>query len=67
MQKAWPTNPSLLIPGVNDTWNAFQKLSSGKAVTSKDWKVAREELHKEFKAYLANGGEQLKNKDDMFR
>jgi hypothetical protein len=65
--KVWPEHPSLLIPGVNDTWNAFQREWRGKAVTSEEWKAAREELHAGFKAHLANGGEQLKNKDDMFR
>lgn len=65
--KVWPEHPSLLIPGVNDTWNVFQKGFRGKAVTPQEWKAAKEELHQEFKSFLASGGEPLKNKDDTFR
>ena len=56
VSKGWPIQPQFLIPGVNDTWNEFQKSSRGKTVTSNDWKTARAVLHEEFKQYLATGG-----------
>jgi hypothetical protein len=65
--RSWPEHPRLLIPGVNDTWNDFQRFYRGKTVTPDDWKVARAVLHEDFKTYLASGGEPLQSKDDTFR
>ena len=54
---AWPEHGCFLIPGVNDTWNLFQKSRKGRAIsTSKDWKEAREKLHSEFEDFIAMGG-----------
>ena len=66
-RKEWPDHPRFLIPGVNDTWNEFQKSSRGKTVTSNDWKTARAVLHDEFKQYLATGGAPLNSCDETFR
>jgi hypothetical protein len=52
----WPSEVKLLIPGINDTWNDFQKLCKGKLTTPDEWKLAREALRKEFNEHLANGG-----------
>jgi hypothetical protein len=52
----WPTDPKFLIPGVNDTWNDYQKFRKGAVVTSKDWKDARKELNAQFQQYLSEGG-----------
>ena len=52
----WPKDGSTLIPGVNDTWNEFQKFKNGKIVTSADWRAAKQALHKEYTAYLKQGG-----------
>jgi hypothetical protein len=53
---AWPEHGCFLVPGVNDTWNEFQKSSIKKDVSTKDWKAAREKLHSQFSEYLAKGG-----------
>jgi hypothetical protein len=53
----WPEHPRFLIPGVNDSWNDYQKFCKGKSVTGKDWKEARQALQKQYQAYLAEGGE----------
>jgi hypothetical protein len=52
----WPQHPQYLIPGVNDSWNDFQKFCKGQVVTGKEWKVAREALHAEYKIFIAEGG-----------
>jgi hypothetical protein len=52
----WPVEAKLLIPGINDTWNDFQKFCKGKLITTAHWKLAREDLRKKFNEYLANGG-----------
>ena len=52
----WPQHPKFLIPGVNDSWNDFQKFCKGKVVTGKEWKEARQLLHAEYQTYLAEGG-----------
>ena len=52
----WPTHPKFLIPGVNDTWNDYQKFRKGAVVTSKDWKDARQALNAQFQQYLSEGG-----------
>ena len=54
--KMWPEHGHMLIPGVNDTWNDFQKYSRGKIVSSIDWKKAREVLYLKYEDYLASGG-----------
>ncbi len=56
VQSRWPDDERLLIPGVNDTWNLFQKFSKGKVVTGRDWKEARQTLHDKYQTFLANGG-----------
>jgi hypothetical protein len=52
----WPQHPEFLIPGVNDSWNDFQKYCKGKVVTGKEWKEARQLLHAEYQRYIAEGG-----------
>ncbi len=52
----WPQHPQFLIPGVNDSWNDFQKFCKGKAVTGKEWKQARQLLHEEYQKFIAEGG-----------
>ena len=52
----WPAEVKFLIPGINDTWNEFQKSRKGMLFTPSDWKSAREALRKEFNEHLANGG-----------
>jgi hypothetical protein len=52
----WPLHPQFLIPGVNDSWNDFQKFCKGKVVTGNEWKVARQALHLEYKIFIAEGG-----------
>jgi hypothetical protein len=54
---SWPAHARFLIPGVNDSWNDYQRFCKGKAVTSKDWKEARQALQAQYQAYLADGGE----------
>lgn len=65
--RVWPEHPRYLVPGVNDTWNEFQKFSRGKTVTPDDWKTARAALREEFRQYLAIGGEPMKGCDETFR
>jgi hypothetical protein len=55
-ESQWPTHPKFLIPGVNDTWNDYQKFRKGTVVTSKDWKDARQALNAEFQQFLSEGG-----------
>jgi hypothetical protein len=57
----WPEHPCLLIPGINDTWNVFQKKNRGKSVSSADWKAARYALHAQYRKFLADGG--IPNRD----
>ena len=64
---AWPQHGRFLIPGVNDTWNEFQKTSMGKMVSSQDWKKARASLHLEFEEYIASGGIPIKAADESCR
>ena len=52
----WPTEVRFLIPGINDTWNDYQKLCKGRLTTPAEWKSAKEKLRKEFNEHLANGG-----------
>jgi hypothetical protein len=52
----WPAEAKFLIPGVNDTWNDYQKFRKGVVVTSKDWKDARKILNGQYQQYLAEGG-----------
>ena len=61
---SWPEHPRYLIPGINDTWNVFQKKNRGKVVTSSDWKAARCLLHAQYRKFLAEGG--IPNKDVGF-
>ncbi len=56
VQSRWPEDARFLIPGVNDTWNLFQKFSKGKSVNGRDWKVARQALHDKYQIFLAEGG-----------
>ena len=46
----WPFDGRYLIPGVNDTWNCFQKKFRGKTVTAAEW---REEKAKLFAHYIS--------------
>jgi hypothetical protein len=55
-QFEWPADARFLIPGVNDTWNCFQKFCRGKVVTPMQWKVAKSEL---FSQYAATTGSNL--------
>ncbi len=52
----WPQHARFLIPGVNDTWNDFQKFCKGKAVNGKEWKEARQLLHTQYQDFIAEGG-----------
>jgi hypothetical protein len=52
----WPAEAKLLIPGINDTWNDFQKARKGRLFTPSDWKLAREALRKEFNEHVMSGG-----------
>jgi hypothetical protein len=63
----WPERGELLIPGINDTWNEFQKHSKGKSVSSADWKLAKEILYKEYEEHLAKGGTAEGITDDWCR
>ena len=63
----WPAHAQFLIPGVNDTWNNFQKSRKGVVSTSKDWKDARQALYSEFQRYLSAGGLPLRFDKDMQR
>jgi hypothetical protein len=56
VQSRWPEDVRFLIPGVNDTWNFFQKFSKGKSVTGRDWKEARQALNSQYQIFLAEGG-----------
>ena len=63
----WPEYGCFLIPGVNDTWNEYQKSVKGKVVLSQDWKKAREILHSEYEDYLAKGGIPVRADDESRR
>ncbi len=52
----WPVHGKYLIPGVNDTWNHFQKFCSGKCVSPEDWKSARQKLHDDYREHILEGG-----------
>ena len=67
VQSRWPDDVQFLIPGVNDTWNLFQKFSKGKMVTGRDWKAARQALHDEFQKFLENGGSPESLREDSQR
>jgi hypothetical protein len=56
----WPTAGRFLIPGINDTWNEFQKFNKGKIVTPEEWRSAKAILHKDFQAHVGEGGEMLR-------
>ncbi len=62
----WPQHGCLLIPGVNDTWNEFQKSCSG-VVSSIDWKKAREKLQSEYEDFLSKGGIPTRVAEDSCR
>ena len=53
----WPEHARYLIPGVNDSWNDYQKFCKGKAVTGTEWKEARQALHEQYQTYLEEGGQ----------
>ncbi len=55
-ESEWPVHAQFLIPGVNDTWNNYQKFRKGGFATGKDWKEARQALHAEFQQYISEGG-----------
>jgi hypothetical protein len=55
-ESEWPAHARFLIPGVNDTWNNYQKFRKGGISASKDWKDARQALHAEYQQYLVEGG-----------
>ncbi len=57
-QHSWPQHGRFLVPGVNDTWNDFQKFGTRnrKIATSKDWRVARAALHVEYQQFIDEGG-----------
>ncbi len=54
----WPLHGCLLMPGVNDTWNEFQKAwkGTGKLVNAQDWRAARAALHAQYQQFIADGG-----------
>ncbi len=52
----WPVHGTGLIPGVNDTWNEFQKFNNGKTVTSSDWRSAKNVLNAQYREHLEQGG-----------
>ncbi len=56
VQSQWPEDVRFLIPGVNDTWNLFQKYCKGKTVTGTNRKDARKELYDKYQIFLAEGG-----------
>jgi hypothetical protein len=57
-QIPWPPHGRFLIPGVNDTWNEFQKFCKGtkKLLTSNDWRAAKAALHAQYQQFIAEGG-----------
>ncbi len=55
-ESLWPEHAQFLIPGVNDTWNSYQKFHKGVKSGSNDWKEARQALHAEFQRFLSDGG-----------
>jgi hypothetical protein len=63
----WPEHGCFLIPGVNDTWNEFQKSLKGRVATTQDWKTIREILHSEYENYLAKGGIPARAEDESRR
>jgi hypothetical protein len=63
----WPVHASLLVPGINDTWNEYQKLCKGRIVSSVDWKQAKDALHKEYEDFLARGGIPASQDDERCR
>jgi hypothetical protein len=67
LQTRWPEDVRFLIPGVNDTWNLFQKFSKGRTVTGKDWKEARQALHDKYHNFLAEGGSPESMQEDAQR
>ncbi len=63
-QKFWPQHGRFLIPGVNDTWNEYQKFCRGRLCTPDNWRSAREALHAEYQQFVAEGGIPLKIGDE---
>jgi hypothetical protein len=51
----WPEHGRYLIPGVNDTWNCFQKFCKGASVTAAMWKEAKAVLLTEYAIHHAVG------------
>ncbi len=68
-QTSWPQNGRFLIPGVNDTWNDFQKFckATRRISTSKDWREARATLRGEYQQFIAEGGLPLRFEHQTFR
>jgi hypothetical protein len=52
----WPLHGRFLIPGINDTWNNFQKFSKGRTSAPCDWAKARKILYEEYEEFLVQGG-----------
>ncbi len=59
----WPLHGRYLIPGLNDTWNVYQKLKRGLSVKPAEWHAARAALRSEHEEYIASGGVQLTIED----
>ena len=49
----WPSNPSELVRGVNDSWNSYQRAQKGRTVTTAEWKAERETLWQEYEKCMA--------------
>jgi hypothetical protein len=49
----WPIHGRYLVPGVNDTWNCYQKFCRGNVVTASQWKAAKAELAAQYAEYYA--------------
>lgn len=56
IEMVWPSHARFLVPGINDTWNEYQKLCKGRIVSSVDWKQSKDALHKEYEEFVAQGG-----------
>ena len=54
--ETWPENERFLIPGLNDSWNCFQKFNKGRIISTADWRQSRAALRKRHEEFVANGG-----------
>ncbi len=45
-----------MIPGMNDTWNVYQKFKRGLSARPAEWQAARAALRCEYEDYIAGGG-----------